>query len=186
MEKGMAMRKEVNPLIFIKKIILIVSVCSICAHSLAQRPDWRTRIDEKVQWADSLSLKSQKVFYLNKFLKGDRPVKETWYYTIQDGKIIIFEIKYVTDSTEFSEIYYLDNGRLICMEEYQVPYLSEYADQVKHGAALFFDHDDLRQYVVTGKDKGDLRFNRASESLQQFEKRYEELKKTIQYEPSRN
>jgi len=180
------MGKGASESIFNKPIILGILFLGICVTSYAQRPDWRTRIDQKVQWADSLSLKSQKVFYLNKFLKGDKPIKETWYYTIQDGRIIIFEIKYVTDSTEFSEIYYLDNGRLICMEEYQVPYLSEYADQVKHGAALFFDHDDLRQYVVTGKDKGDLRLSRGSESLQQFERRYEELKKTIQYEPTRN
>src|SRR4249919_2161653 len=101
-----------------------------CISTNAQRNDWRSRIDEKVKWADSLSLRSQKIFYLNKFLKDNRPVKETWYYTLVDGKIIIFEVKYVADSIEYSEIYYLDNGRLICMEEYEVPYLSVYADQV--------------------------------------------------------
>jgi hypothetical protein len=143
------------------------------------------QIDQKVQRADSLSLKSQKVFYLNKYLKDNRPVKETWYYTLADDKVIIFEIKYVTDSIEYSEIYYLDNGRLICMEEYEVPYLSVYADQVKRGAALFFDNENLRQYVVTGSRRNDGGWNRSYESLRQFEERYTELKKTIQYEPQR-
>jgi hypothetical protein len=164
--------------LFIMTCLLFLSI-----STRAQRTDWRTRIDEKVQRADSLSLKSQKIFYLNKFLKDDRPVKETWYYTLLEGKIIIFEIKYVSDSIEFSEIYYLDNGRLICMEEYEVPYLSVYTDEVKKGAAMFFDNQNLRQFVVTGSNKNDYRWDRSYESLRRFEKRFEELKKTIQYEP---
>jgi len=153
--------------------------------SFAQKRDWRTQIDEKVQKADSLSLKSQKVFYLNKFLKDNRPVKETWYYTLYDGKLLIFEVKYVADSIEYSEIYYLDNGRLICMEEYEVPYLSVYADQVKRGAAMFFDNENLRQYVITGPRKSNYQWSRSYESLHRFEERFTELKKTIQYEPRR-
>jgi hypothetical protein len=164
-------------------VFLCLLFFSVTANS--QRLDWRERIDRRVQWADSLSLKSQKIFYLNKLLRDNRPVKETWYYTLQDGKIIIFEIKYVTDSIEFSEIYYLDNGRLICMEEYEVPYLSVYADQVKRGSALFFDNQNLRQFVVTGAYKNDVQWNRSYESLRRFQQRYEELKKTIQYEPER-
>lgn len=163
--------------------VVLLLVCSLCTS--AQRRDWRTQIDEKVQKADSLSLKSQKVFYLNKFLKDNRPVKETWYYTLHDGKLLIFEVKYVADSIEYSEIYYLDNSRLICMEEYEVPYLSVYADQVKRGAAMFFDNENLRQYVVTGRMKPNSQWSRSYESLHRFEERFTELKKTIQYEPRR-
>ena len=180
------MRKRERVFVITQKLIFLIALLLINVALYAQRADWRTRIDEKVQMADSLSLKSQKVFYLNKFLKQDKPVKETWYYTMHDGKILIFEINYVSDATEFSEIYYLDNGRLICMEEYQVPYLSINTDQVKHGAALFFDNENLRQFVVSGKDQGDVRWSRGYETLRQFEKRFEELKKTIQYEPPRN
>jgi hypothetical protein len=72
------------------------------------------------------------------------------------------------------------------MEEYQVSYLSIYTDQVKHGAAMFFDNQDLRQFVVTGKDKGEIRWSTGYVLLKQFDKRFEELKKTIQYEPPRN
>jgi hypothetical protein len=151
----------------------------------AQSRDWRSSIDEKVQVADSLSLRSQKIFYLNKFLKDERPVKETWYYTLQDGRLIIFEVKYVADSIEYSEIYYLDNGRLICMEQYEVPYLSVYTDQVKSGAAMFFDNESLRQYVVTGSQKNEVRWKAANESLRRFEERFDELRKTIQYAPPR-
>src|SRR5580765_2160451 len=109
------MRKRERVFVITQKLIFLIASLLMTVALYAQRADWRTRIDEKVQWADSLSLKSQKVFYLNKFLKQDKPVKETWYYTMQDGKILIFEINYVSDATEFSEIYYLDNGRLICM-----------------------------------------------------------------------
>ncbi len=151
----------------------------------AQSRDWRSSIDEKVQLADSLSLRSQKIFYLNKFLKDERPVKETWYYTLQDGRLIIFEVKYVADSIEYSEIYYLDNSRLICMEQYEVPYLSVYTDQVKSGAAMFFDNESLRQYVVTGSQKNEVRWKAANESLRRFEERFDELRKTIQYAPPR-
>ena len=167
---------------------LLIGVALLLCASLsasAQRRDWRTQIDEKVQKADSLSLRSQKVFYLNKFLKDNRPVKETWYYTVYDGKLLIFEVKYVADSIEYSEIYYLDNSRLICMEAYEVPYLSVYADQVKRGAAMFFDNENLRQYVVTGRMKPTSQWSRSYESLQRFEGRFTELKKTIQYEPRR-
>jgi len=89
----------------------------------------------------------------------------------------------VADSIEYSEIYYLDNGRLICMEEYEVPYLSVYADQVKKGAAMFFENQNLRQFVVTGASKYDARWDRSYESITRFEKRFDELKKTIQYDP---
>ena len=167
----------------LRALFVIACLFFVCTTLMAQRNDWRSRIDEKVQRADSLSLKSQKIFYLNKFLRDNRPVKETWYYTLLDGKIIIFEVKYVADSIEYSEIYYLDNGRLICMEEYEVPYLSVYADQVKRGAAMFFDNQNLRQFVVTGGTRYDSRLNRTYESLNRFEKRFEELKKTIQYDP---
>jgi hypothetical protein len=151
----------------------------------AQRQDWRSSIDQKVQVADSLSLRSQKIFYLNKFLKHEQPIKETWYYTLHDGKVIIFEVKYVADSIEYSEIYYLDNGRLICMEQYEVPYLSVYTDQVRSGAAMFFDNESLRQFVVTGSSKEGVRWKSAGESLRRFEERFDELRKTIQYEPAR-
>ena len=162
-------------------ISMLLSLLVLTAS--AQRTDWRSRIDRMVQKADSLSLKSQKIFYLNKFLNKDKPVKETWYYTLQDGKILIFEVKYVADSIEYSEIYYLNNGRLICMEEYEVPYLSVYTDQVKKGAAMFFDNENLREYVVTGARQNTSKSDRGYESLKRFDQRFEELKKTIQYDP---
>src|SRR2546421_4887694 len=166
--------------------VFFLALLFFSVSAMAQRNDWRMKIDLMVQQADSLSLKSQKVFYLNKFLKNDRPIKETWYYTLRNGKIIIFEVKYVADSIEYSEIYYLNEySRPICMEQYEVPYLSVYTDQVRKGAALFFDNENLRQYVVTGTNQKSPQLNRAYESLKRFEERFDELKKTIQYEPRR-
>jgi len=71
------------------------------------------------------------------------------------------------------------------MEEYEVPYLSVYADQVKRGAAMFFDNENLRQYVITGPRKSNYQWSRSYESLHRFEERFTELKKTIQYDPRR-
>ena len=165
--------------------IWLATLVSYSAYSQNSR-DWRSRINTMVEWSDSLSLVSQKIFYLHKFSNDDRPVKETWYYTIHEGRILLFEVRYVLDSTEFSEIYYMNRGTLICMERYEVPYLSMYTDQVRYGEALFFDNDHLRQYVVCGKGRPiQSRLTRGDEFLQKFEDRYTELKKTILFEPRR-
>ena len=94
---------------------------------LAQsRQDWRTDIDLIIQHIDSLSDKSQKKFSLVKPYHRDKDIREDWYYSVLDGKVATFEIEYVIDSIEFSEIYYIHKGRLICMEQYEAPYLSLY------------------------------------------------------------
>jgi hypothetical protein len=148
------------------------------------RTDWRDDIDFLIQQADSLSLKSQRTFSLLKPYHPEKDIRETWFYTVKDGRVVIFEIQYVVDSLEYSEIYYLHRGRLICMEQYEAPYLSVYADQLKWGEAYFFNNDQLRQYVITGKNR--LRpkpglWSSQEESLGKFQQRFAELQRHMKY-----
>jgi hypothetical protein len=144
------------------------------------RYDWRMNIDQIIHNTDSLSLKSQRTFYLNKILRKDEPLKETWYYTMHNGNIIVFEIRYRVDSLEFTETYYLNRGRLICMELYETAFLSYYEDEIKHGEVFFFEHDMLVQYVTVGNGSmANAVRDPQYEPLRRFYKRYIELQKNI-------
>lgn len=148
------------------------------------RTDWRSDIDLIIQESDSLSLKSQKTFSLIKPYQADKDIRESWYYTVKDGRVVIFEIRYVVDSMEYSEIYYVHKGRLICMEQYEAPYLSLYADQLKWGEAYFFQDESLRQYTITGKPHQTPAaglWATQSGSLSKFQQRFAELQRHMKY-----
>jgi len=157
-------------------LLLFISM----SGSAQGRYDWRTNIDLMMQHADSLALKHQRTFWLTKYIGNDRTYKETWYYTVRDGKVLEFEIRYFVDSVEHSETYYLDNGSPICMERYETVYFGLYEDEIKRGEVLFFQNEDLRQYVTIGKRDNDLaRLGRSYDSIRRFEDRYKELKRNI-------
>jgi hypothetical protein len=155
----------------------------ICAGAYAQYSrDWRSDIDYMIQEADSLSLKSQKTFSLLKPYHRDKDIRENWFYTTRNGRVIIFEIQYVIDSLEYSEIYYVDRGRLICMEQYEAPYLSIHIDQLKRGEAYFFINNSLMQYVSIGKKSSPgTRSGSPYESLTKFNQRFAELQRHMSY-----
>lgn len=138
-----------------------------------------------VEQADSLSLKAQRTFYLNKVIKMDKTfknditVRETWYYTIVDGKIPIFQIRYLIDSTEFNETYYLNNGSLICLEQYESDFFSP-IDEITWGKVLFFDNNNIRLHVSVGHRRArDLDYNTTAEAMVIFNKRYTELLRNL-------
>jgi hypothetical protein len=164
-------------------IAMLLSIVALLLSSGAftqNRYDWRTNIDQIMHETDSLSLKSQRTFYLNKILRKDEPLKETWYYTVHNNNIIVFEVRYRIDSLEYTETYYLNRGRLICMELYETDFLSFYEDEIKHGEVFFFDHDMLIQYVTVGSGLTDQSFRDPQyEPLRRFYKRYIELQKNI-------
>ena len=137
-------------------------------------------MDEQVHASDSLSMKTQKTFHLNKYLKNDVPFKETWHYTMRDGKVVIFQVRYVIDSIEYTEVYYLNRDRLICMEQYESMFYPYYEDDIKRGEVLFFENEILRQCVALGKGNSGLA-SRGQEyaSLQKFYDRFKELKRNI-------
>lgn len=167
-----------------KQLVFVFSLFLFIGAS-AQKYDWRTNIDMIVQQTDSLSLKSQRTFYLNRIVKVDRTfkndkaVKETWNYTMHNGKVILFQVHYVVDSSEFLEVYYLDDNRLICMEHYESPYFSA-DDKVKWGEVLFFRDNALRLFVKVGEPKPEESYARAgSKAVEDFDKRFSELRQNL-------
>jgi hypothetical protein len=143
------------------------------------RYDWRSKIDRLIEQADSLALKHQRTFFLTKYIGNDRTYKETWYYTVREGKVLEFEIRFFVDSVEHSETYYLDNGSPILMERYETVYFGLYEDEIKKGEVLFFQNEDLKQYVSIGRDKNFARFGQSYDSMRRFSDRYAELKRNI-------
>lgn len=139
-----------------------------------------SRIDNIVQQADSLSNKSQRTFYLNKINKKFDGVKETWHYTMRDGKVIVFQIRYVLDSTEFIEIYYVNKGDLIYSEEYETLYYTSTGDdEIKWGGIYYFVSNNLKQRVTLGNKKSRSFWNPEAETLSRFQRRFSELRQHI-------
>jgi hypothetical protein len=133
-----------------------------------------------VDKTDSLSNKSQQTFYLEKFLKNDDNYREKWRYATNEGKIVFFEIDFIVDSTEFTEVYYVNRGNLICSEEYEKINYSYLEDELKKGGVYYFN-GTIPQHVVMLGDEYKAR-NAISPDLavlQRFEKRYTELKRHI-------
>jgi hypothetical protein len=172
-----------------KKILFLASLFMTYLQGYSQsRYDWRARIDFLVEQTDSLSMKSQKTFYLPKIHRvgrnfvNDQTIKETWNYTMENGRVIIFQVRYVVDHREYTEVYYLDHDRLICMENYETPYLASYVDEVRRGEMFFLVDNTVRQYVKFGnkqtKEPAPL-WDAEYDCVTKFEKRYAELKKYL-------
>jgi hypothetical protein len=139
-----------------------------------------TKIDHIVQQTDSLANKSQRTFYLNKMNKKYDGVKETWNYTMRDGKVIVFQVRYVSDSTEFTEIYYLNKGNLIYTEEYETVYYSSTGDdEIKWGGIYYFISNSLKQRVTLGDKDSKYHWDPEAETLARFHKRFSELQENL-------
>ncbi len=144
------------------------------AHLLSQGYDWRSKIDVKVQIADSLAMRSQNTFHLNKFIQNDRPIRETWHYTVFHGKVVIFEVHYFVDSLEYQEVYYLDRDQIICMEQYEILYPAHADDRILWGTVGFFENQSLRQYITMGRVQQDDLLPEW-DAINRFKSRYKEL-----------
>ncbi|MEO6000493.1 MAG: hypothetical protein ABIN89_26860 [Chitinophagaceae bacterium] len=168
------------------QIISFILVMIIFVHSNAQRVyDWRTNVDMLVERADSLSLKSQNTFYQNRIIKvdktfkNDKTIRETWYYTISEGRVIIFQVRYLIDSTEYMETYYLNNGNLVCLEQYESDFYSPY-DEINWGKVLFLDNNTVKLNVSVGRRKSQEESSyTSSEAIEKFNKRYTELLRNL-------
>jgi hypothetical protein len=155
-------------------------ILSFLGTSAQNRYDWRSHIDFIMHQTDSLSLRSQRTFFLTKYLKNDQPFKETWYYTLNEGRIIIFEVRYLLDSTEFSETYYLDKDRLVCMEQYETARFSFYEDEIKRGKVFLVADNSIKQYVTVGYQNNDYAHRLSDiQPIDRFQKRYSELRKHL-------
>lgn len=153
----------------------MASLFSITNHAIAQGYDWRSRIDLLVNKADSLSMASQQTFHLHKFLANDRPIRETWHYTVSDGRVIIFEVHYFVDSIEFLEVYYLDRDQVICTEQYEIEYPDLQDDRIRWGAVGFFQGPAVRQFVTMGKVPKEFSSLSSYDLWARFKNRYKEL-----------
>src|SRR5687768_138059 len=89
----------------LKIFLTIIPVFISIVVSVQSNYQLLDRIDNIVEQTDSLSNKSQRTFYLNKIDRKFDGVKETWHYTMRDGKVIVFQVRYVIDSIEYTEIY---------------------------------------------------------------------------------
>jgi hypothetical protein len=164
----------------LKVFITIVSVLISISASSQSNYYTLSRIDNLVQQIDSLSNKSQRTFYLNKIDKKFDGVKETWHYTLRDGKVIVFQVRYVLDSVEYTEIYYLNKGDLMYSEEYETIYYRNTGDdEIKWGGIYYFVSNNLKQRVTLGHKKSRSFWNPESETLSRFQRRFSELQQNI-------
>lgn len=107
-------------------------------------------------------------------------IKETWHYTVRDEKVIVFQVRFVIDSIEFTEIYYLNKGNLIYSEEYETMYYTSGDDEIKWGGIYYFVSNNLKQRVTLGNKKSKyFRWNPESETLSRFQRRFSELRQHI-------
>ena len=181
MKGEVCIRPQFFSIVLLARKIMLLIICGVLSFNLgAQSVDWRADIDRTVQQIDSLSMKSQRTFYVDNLLGHNKWVKETWYYTVSHGKVVIFQVRYLIDSTEFTEVYYMHKDRLICMEEYETSYLTLYDDEIIRGAIFYFVSNSLRQFVTLGASKPfDDRTDVEYESLTKFHQRYDILQKNI-------
>jgi len=133
-----------------------------------------------VEQTDSLADRSTKNFYLEKFLKDGYNYRETWRYLSNGTRIIFFQVDYILDSTEFTEVYYLNRGNLVCSEEYEKVNYSMREDALRWGGIYYFESSVPKHVVTIGRRK----FNRPDmnpgiDALTRFDKRFTELKKHL-------
>lgn len=131
-----------------------------------------------VERTDSLADKSTKTFYLEKFLKDNYNYREKWKYLYDGDRIIYFQIDYVIDSTEFSEVYYVNRNRLISAEEYEKVNYSLREDELRFGGVYFFESSSARHVVTLGR-KNYRNSDATLDVLTRFGKRFSELRRHL-------
>ena len=133
-----------------------------------------------VEQTDSIADKSTKNFYLEKYLKDGYNYRETWRYLSNGQCIIYFQVDYMLDSTEFTEVYYLNRGSLVCSEEYEKINYSLREDELKWGGIYYFESSIPRHVVTLGRrGYNSKNMNPGIAVLDRFGKRFSELKRHI-------
>lgn len=156
--------------------ILLLAAPSICFSQHRRLNDLYTYVEK----ADSLADKSTKNFFLEKYLKDGYNYREKWRYLSNGNRIIYFEIDYMLDSTEFTEVYYVNRGNLVCSEEYEKINYSIAEDELRWGSIYYFD-GSIPQHVVTlgRRQNGEFGANPGDLALTRFSKRFSELKRHL-------
>ncbi len=147
----------------------------------AQYRDWKSRIDEMVEKADSMSVRTNVMFYAERILRNNEVIRETWHYTMEKDRVIVFQVRYMQGNSEITEVYYVDRNELICMEKIQAPNAAEFIDEVQSGELFFLENRALRQYVSYGRKPAQYGYSNAGYNcLSNFENRWAELRRNIQ------
>jgi hypothetical protein len=155
-------------------MVLLLSIV-FSGKAIAQPLDWRSKIDQVIRLADSLAMLSQQTFHLQKYTRNDRSVRETWHYTLHNDRVIIFEVHFFVDATEFIEVYYLDRDKVVCMEIYAVLYMPQGEERILWGEVGFFEGFSRRQFVTLGTPDPYLGTDSEWNALTRFKDRYREL-----------
>lgn len=132
-----------------------------------------------VEQTDSLADKSTKTFYLEKFLKDNYNYRETWRYLNDGNRIVYFQVDYILDSTEFTEVYYVNRGHLVCSEEYEKVNYSFAEDELKWGGIYYFESSIPRHVVTLGRREYRRTANPGLSVLTRFDRRFSELKRHL-------
>jgi hypothetical protein len=162
-------------------ICIVVQLLVSVPVSAQIRRDWKTRIDQIIEKADSLSLQSQIMFYSERILKNKEIVKETWHYTLENDRVLIFQVRYLSQGSEVTEVFYVDRNELVCMEKIEAPNAAEFMDEIQKGELYFLENSALRQYVTYGKRPNTQTYGNAQyDCLTNFENRFAELRRNMQ------
>lgn len=132
-----------------------------------------------VENIDSLADKSTKNFYLEKFLKDGYNYRETWRYLTNGSRIIYFQVDYVLDSTEFTEVYYVMRNNLVCSEEYEKVNYSMREDELKWGGIYYFESSMPSHVVTLGRKDYRREPDPVMDAFARFGKRFSELKRHL-------
>ena len=157
-----------------------MSVLSVIPY-LSLSPSSSARIRELYKYVedvDSLADKSTKNFYIEKFLKDGYNYRETWRYLTNGTRVIYFQIDYILDSTEFTEVYYVKRNNLVCSEEYEKVNYSMREDELKWGGIYYFESSMPSHVVTLGRKNGYYRrdIDPVMDAYTRFGKRFSELK----------
>jgi hypothetical protein len=162
------------------RVIILILFFALPYFSFSQSNSVHIRdLYRYVEQTDSLADKSTKNFYLEKFLKDGYNYRETWRYLSNGSRIIYFQIDYILDSTEFTEVYYLNRGSLVCSEEYEKVNYSMREDELKWGGIYYFESSVPRHVVTLGHKKDIYQQNPGDLALTRFDKRFMELKRHL-------
>lgn len=164
-----------GPRVLLVMLVILVSFCSYGQAGSSRLADLYTFVEK----ADSIQNKSQRTFYLEKFLNDDFNYRETWRYSMNGDRVICFQVDYMLDSTEFTEVYYLNRGRLVCSEEYEKVNYSLLEDELRYGGIYYFESAIPKHVVQLGRRTRNGYMNEETQVLSRFEKRFNELKRHL-------
>lgn len=138
--------------------IIIITICLFCCGSVySQNISYtKEKIDSIVNGTDSALSISQKDFTLNKTTKGGKVYTEKWTYLRDIKYLLYFRIEFRIDSTEYTEVYYLDKGNLVHAWESEVSYYPSIADAIPWSWKYYFSNRKLIYEISFGHGKSEI------------------------------